>query len=163
MKKDVLIKITGTQLADGDSDVVEVLTTGSFYKKNDSYYILYDESEATGFDGSRTVLRFDEARRRVTMTRSGASQSQLIIEEGRRHQCNYDTGYGSLIIGVSCDHMSSSLTEDGGDIDFGYSLDINSALTSENKVHVVVDGRDPGGQAGIWMDKGAADYDQHSL
>lgn len=144
MKKDVLIKIVGTQTADGDSDVVELLTTGSFYKKNDSYYILYDESEVTGFDGSRTVLRYDEGSRRVTMTRSGASHSQLIIEEGRRHQCNYDTGYGSLIIGISCNHLISSLTEEGGDIDFGYSLDVNSALTSENKVHVVVGQDNPG-------------------
>lgn len=144
MKKDVLIKIVGTQTADGDSDVVELLTTGSFYKKNDSYFILYDESEVTGFGGSRTVLRYEEGNRRVTMTRSGASQSQLIIEEGRRHQCNYDTGYGNLTIGISCSHLSSSLTEEGGDIDFGYSLDINSALTSENKVHVVVGESGPG-------------------
>ena len=138
MKKDVLIKITGVQKADGDSDRVELLTTGSFYKKDDSYYILYDESEATGFDGSHTVLKYDEARRRVTMTRSGATHSQLIIEEGCRHQCNYDTGYGSLIIGVSCDRLTSHLTEEGGEIAFGYSLDVNTALTSENQVHVQV-------------------------
>ena len=143
MKKDVLIKITGIQKADGDSDRVELLTTGSYYKKNDSYFILYDESEATGFDGSHTILKYDEAQRRVTMTRSGATRSQLIIEEGRRHQCNYDTGYGSLIIGVSCDRLTSHLTEEGGEIAFGYSLDINAALTSVNQVHVQV--APPGG------------------
>lgn len=138
MKKEALIKIVGTQDAEGDQDRVELMTTGSFFKKNDSYYILYEDSEATGFEGSRTVLKVDERRRRVTLTRNGSTSSQLIIEEGRRHQCNYDTGYGSLIVGISCDHICSNLTEEGGDVDFGYSLDINTALTSENKVRVEV-------------------------
>ena len=47
-------------------------------------------------------------------------------------------GFGSMIIGVSCDHLQSTLSSEGGNISFGYSLDLNTALTSENHVLVSV-------------------------
>lgn len=138
MKKDVLIKIKGTQIADGDRDVVEVLTTGSFYRRDNNYFIIYDESEATGFNGAKTVLKVDADNGRVTMSRTGAVKSRLVIEKGKRHQCSYDTGYGSLTVGVLGSALRSSLSDVGGSISFGYSLDINTALTSENRVDILV-------------------------
>jgi len=91
MKKDVLIDIKGIYRQDGEQDQVELVTTGSYYKRNGDYYIAYDESEMTGFDGTHTVLRV-EGSQRVTLSRSGSTKSQLIIERGVRHQCHYDTG-----------------------------------------------------------------------
>ena len=136
--QDVLIRIKGVQLSQGDRDVVELLTTGSFCRTKDAYCISYEESEATGFEGSHTTLRFEPNSGRITMTRSGALNTQLIIEAGRRHQCNYDTGYGQMTIGVLGDQITSTLTDEGGDISFGYTLDIDTALTSENQVFVSV-------------------------
>ena len=52
MKKDVLIDIKGIYRQDGEQDQVELVTTGSYYKRNGDYYIAYDESEMTGFDGT---------------------------------------------------------------------------------------------------------------
>lgn len=137
-KKDVLIKIRGVQRTDGDDDVVELLTTGSFARKAGNYVISYDESTATGFEGARTTLLYEGKEERVTLTRSGSVNTQLIIEKGKRHQCSYDLGFGSMIIGVSCDRIQSTLSEDGGEISFGYSLDLNTALTSENQVMIAV-------------------------
>lgn len=138
-KKEALIKIRGVQRTDGDDDVVELLTTGFFTrKKADSYLISYDESTATGFEGAKTTLLYEGREERVTLTRSGSVNTQLIIEKGKRHQCSYDLGFGSMIIGVSCDRIRSTLSEDGGEISFGYSLDLNTALTSENQVMISV-------------------------
>lgn len=137
MKQDVLITIKGIQRVDEDKDVVELMTTGSFYEKNGKFYIIYDESEATGFDGTRTTVKVEEDRC-VTMTRSGRSRSQIIIERGVRHQCSYDTGYGSMTIGVWGDKIISELTNEGGELEFKYSLDLNTALTSEHTVNIKV-------------------------
>ena len=137
MKKDVLIEIKGIYRQDNDEDSVELLTTGSYYKRNGHYYIAYDESEATGFEGSRTVLKVEDSDK-VTMTRSGRARSQLIIERGVRHQCHYDTGYGPMTIGVSGDRVVSGLTDEGGSLEFAYSLDVNTLLASENAVFINV-------------------------
>lgn len=138
MKKEVMIKIKGVQAVDGDRDVVEVLTTGSYCRRNDSYYIIYDESEATGFAGSKTVLRVEPQHDRVTLSRTGASNSRLVVEKGRRHQCSYETGYGSLMVGVLGHSLKNDLSDEGGHLSFGYSLDINTALTSENTVDILI-------------------------
>ena len=142
MKKDVLIEIKGVYRQDGDEDSIELFTTGSYYKRNGHYYIAYDESEATGFEGSRTTLKVEDSNR-VTLIRSGKARSQLIIERGVRHQCHYDTGYGAMTIGVSGDRVVSGLTDEGGKLEFAYSLDVNTLLASENAVYIHVREQSP--------------------
>ena len=135
MKKDVLINIKGVYQNEDDRDVVEIFTTGSYSKKNGSYYISYEESEATGFEGSRTTLKVDQEAK-VTMQRSGNARAQLIIESGVRHQCHYDVGYGDLMIGVVGGRIKSNLDDSGGNLEFKYSLDVNSLLASENEMYI---------------------------
>lgn len=137
MKKNVFISIRGVQRVDNHEETIELMTEGDLSLRNDSYYISYNESEATGFFGSRTTLQVDPDNL-VTMKRTGADRSQLIIESGRRHQCHYETGCGSLLIGVLGNDISSTLTERGGKLSFKYSLDINTSLASENEVYVDV-------------------------
>lgn len=137
MKKDVLIEIKGVYRQMDDEDAIELFTTGSYYKRNGDYYIAYDETEMTGFEGAHTVVKVED-NSRVTLSRSGSSKSQLIIERGVRHQCHYDTGLGAMTIGVSGDRIISSLGDNGGDVEFAYSLDVNTSLTSENTVYISV-------------------------
>lgn len=136
MKKDVLINIRGVYSVDDDQDVIELFTTGKYYKKNGEYYICYDETEATGFQGSRTTLRVNPEK--VVLQRSGTANSQLIVEQGVRHQCQYDIGYGDMMIGISGGKIKSTLDDAGGNLIFKYSLDVNSLLASENEMHVHV-------------------------
>ena len=53
MQENYLIHIEGVATTDGDSETVDLTTTGAFYKKDDKYYVCYNESAATGFDGSK--------------------------------------------------------------------------------------------------------------
>lgn len=135
MKKDVLIQITGLQTVDGEEDRVELVTVGRYYRKGECYYISYQESEATGFAGSRTTVKV-EPENRVVLLRSGSTSSQLIVERGQRHQCCYGTGYGDLLIGISGESVESNLCDAGGDLSFRYAIDINTALASENEVFI---------------------------
>lgn len=135
------ITVRGTQTVDGDSESMELVTTGQFRRKGAKFYILYEESDATGYAGCRTTLIYDPKRQQVTMNRHGAAESQLIIEVGKRHQCNYDTGCGSLILGVNGSGIESTLEETGGELTFHYSLDVNATLISENTVQVTVECR----------------------
>ena len=137
MKKDVLITIRGTQQVNEEKDVVEMITTGRYYRKNGLYYISYEETEATDYEGCRTTLKIGP-NDKVTMTRFGPSRSQLIVQQGVRHQCQYDTGYGAMTIGVMGNRFESSLSDRGGELKFGYTLDIEATVASENTVSVHV-------------------------
>ncbi len=138
MKKDVLINIRGKVTAEGsEPDVIELMTDGRYYYKDGKYYIIYNESEASGFAGAVTTLKV-EGEDCVTMTRRGPSQAHLVLEQGRRHLCRYDTGEGDLMVGISGCRIHSRLGELGGELKFNYSLDINSNLVSQNEVSISV-------------------------
>jgi len=113
------------------------ITAGRYYNKEGSYFISYKESETTGFEGVTTTLKV-EGDSCVTLTRSGVSNSSLVLEKGRRHLCHYDTGFGDLMVGVSGCRINSRLDDGGGELTFNYSLDINSSLVSQNEVYISV-------------------------
>lgn len=136
MKKDVVLTIVGTQRADGEQDQIELTTTGRYYKKNGLYYISYDESASTGFEDSRTTLKVEPEK--VTMLRMGKNRAQLVVEKGRRHQCLYDMGFGMMTIGICGSHFHNGLSDLGGRLEFGYTMDINTAVASENTVVINV-------------------------
>lgn len=137
-QKDVLINIRGVyNFEDEESDVVELFTTGTYTQEGDAFLITYQESEATGFEGSTTTLRV-ESEDRVTLSRSGPAEAQLIVQNGVRHQCYYDVGYGDMMIGVSGQSIRSNLGESGGDLEFRYALDVNALLASENEMFINV-------------------------
>lgn len=138
MNKDVLISIKGTVIsAGGLPEVMELVTTGRYYNRNGIYYISYRESEATGFEGVTTILKVD-GENCVTLIRNGSQRSRLMLEKGRRHLCQYDTGYGFTTLGISGCRIKSCLGDLGGELVFNYTLDVDSNTVSQNEVYVSV-------------------------
>ena len=141
MKEDHLIRISGSMEADGQepTDTIELMTRGSYMQKGGNWYITYEESETTGYAGRPTTLKIAANGSRVAMLRFGPAPSQLIIEKGTRHLCHYETGFGSMTLGVSADEIRHDLTAEGGTAEFSYVLDSgNEAFISRNAVRVTV-------------------------
>ena len=137
MKENHLITIDGYMTTDGDTDNVSLTTVGSYQIKNGKHYIVYKETEATGFAGCTTTLKAWE--NGVSMTRFGqGSNSSLIIEKGSINLCNYDTVAGPIMLDINGIDIINNLDEKGGNLTFEYSLASNGMLISENKVNVKV-------------------------
>ncbi|MDL2219162.1 DUF1934 domain-containing protein [Ruminococcaceae bacterium OttesenSCG-928-O06] len=137
MKENYLINIEGTMEQDGELDSVQLMTRGSFLRKNNNFFISYKETEATGYEGNITTVKAEGAGK-VSMLRFGSAPSQLVIEKGRRHVCHYDSGYGVLSLGVAADEIFNHLTDTGGKLTFSYTLDTGDAQLSHNKVKITV-------------------------
>ena len=43
MTRDVLVRISGLQAVDGDTNDVEIITTGDYFLKNGKHYVIYEE------------------------------------------------------------------------------------------------------------------------
>ncbi|MCL2055913.1 MAG: DUF1934 domain-containing protein [Oscillospiraceae bacterium] len=137
MKKEALISIKGIYGCEGDSpEVIEMFTTGSYFKKGEAYHICYNESEATGYGDCRTTVIVEGGTVRVE--RTGGAGVGLVVQKGVRHQSRCNMGYGDMTIGVSGSSVTSTLGERGGNVSFRYSLDINSLLASENEMYIHV-------------------------
>ncbi|MBU3819399.1 MAG: DUF1934 domain-containing protein [Candidatus Faecalibacterium intestinavium] len=140
LKEEYIIRIKSRIDQDGqDLQEVELMTRGSFLLRNGSYYITYKETETTGYAGCVTTIKLAADSSRVAMLRYGTARTQLIIEKGRRNLCHYETGYGSMTLGVTADEIVCGLTEKGGTARFSYLLDADSnAMISRNTLELTI-------------------------
>lgn len=140
LKENYIIHIKSRIEQDGEPQTIELMTRGSFVLKNGSFYISYKETEATGYEGCITTLKLAADGSRVAMMRFGQASTQLVIEKARRNLCHYETGYGSMTLGVTADEIECGLTEHGGSARFSYLLDTDNAGTmSRNALEITVD------------------------
>ena len=138
MNYNCLICIDGTLDQQGEQERIQLKTRGSFLRRGNSFFIAYEETEATGYAGCTTTVKVAADESRVAMLRFGPASSQLIIEKGVRHVCHYETGVGALTLGVAADEIRCLLTDAGGQAFFSYTLDDGTQELSRNLVEVTV-------------------------
>ena len=137
MEKDVVISIKGIQkYEDTDPDVIELVTEGRLTRVGESYTLSYQESELTGLEGTLTTIQVDGEQ--VTLMRVGEFTSQMVFQEGRRHLSMYNTPYGAMAIGVNTRHLLADLTDQGGDIEIDYAIEVDHALAGRNVFQIKV-------------------------
>lgn len=138
MQENYLISIKGSQNAGGETGEVELTTFGSYVKRGSSRYIVYKEYASENVPVTRTSILKIDGSSRLTLMRKGGDSTRLILENGKRHLCQYDTGYGSLMIGIFTSQLNADLSDAGGSLNVCYTLDINSALSSTNELSITV-------------------------
>jgi uncharacterized beta-barrel protein YwiB (DUF1934 family) len=138
MQENYLISIKGSQKVDGEEGSVELTTFGSYVKRGPSRYIVYKEYASDTVPVTRTSILKIDGNNRLTLMRKGADSTRLILENGKRHLCQYDTGYGCLTVGIFTSRLDSDLSDTGGSLKVSYTLDINSVLSSMNELFITV-------------------------
>ncbi len=149
LKEDYDIDIVGRQdygpETGLESGKITLRTTGAYTERGGARFIAYKEYDEDNPKLVYTsVLKVEPGK--VTMMRAGTT-TRLILEQGRRHLCLYDTGYGVLSVGVFTSELSSSLGKKGGKLKIKYTLDVDSNLSSCNEIEVRVKPMRKGGSA----------------
>ncbi|MDN5346998.1 MAG: hypothetical protein PWP65_562 [Clostridia bacterium] len=138
MKKDVLVKVRGTQTNElGEQESIELVTEGQFFVREKSFYILYNESRLTGLEGTTTSLRVEPSR--VTLNRMGLAKQRLSFEKGILNAGFYVTPYGTMQLTVLPSRVEVDLTEAGGSINLEYELQSNRKKISDNLLEITVE------------------------
>lgn len=139
MNKEVIISIKGTEslVDDSDSDNIELVTEGKYYKKGDKHYLSYLESgELTGFDGTQTTVKIDG--NTVSLTRFGEINSHMVFKEGERHLGHYETPYGSFTVGITSDSVNVDIGETCGNIRIKYMLEIDNSAQAMHDLQMSI-------------------------
>ncbi|MBR5565446.1 MAG: DUF1934 domain-containing protein [Roseburia sp.] len=136
MTKDVLVKISGLQFAgEEDNDSIEVITAGTYYKKNNKHYVLYDEVMEGSTEITKNVIKIGTDSMEVT--RKGPASVHMVFEKDKKNVSYYRTPFGNLLIGID----AKSIQVDESDLDINvkvnYGLEINYEHVAE--CHITVD------------------------
>ncbi|MBR2354732.1 MAG: DUF1934 domain-containing protein [Clostridia bacterium] len=93
MGEDVAIE-DGQIRMEVEPETMEICSVGVCSEENGRRVFSYDETEATGMDGSTTSVTYLLDRPElVTMLRKGSVSTALVFEEGKRHHCVYQTPF----------------------------------------------------------------------
>ena len=84
MTKDVVLSIKGLQFAnEQDTEPVEVITSGDYYKRNGKHYILYDEV-MEGFEGvTKNIIKLKE--NCLDVTKKGVTNVHMMFEKNKKN------------------------------------------------------------------------------
>ena len=142
------IQGAGPYLVD-ETDAIELITSGEYAHEGTETVFSYMESEMTGLEGTRTTFRVSP--HKVTLTREGTLNAQMMFEQGKKHLFLYETPYGATAMGVDTRRLTCALGAEGGEMEIDYTIDVDSVVVSENSFVISV--RKSG--TGSKSDKGA--------
>lgn len=135
MKQKVLLSIRGRQAyQDQEPDVIELVTEGTMEEVNGGWDISYEESELTGLGGVTTTFRVEE--NKVTLSRTGKLNSQMLFQEGMTHDSLYQADFGALMISVTATKIRGNITAAGGVIDLVYRIEIEQSASGTVDYHL---------------------------
>lgn len=135
--KNVIISIMGLQTGpDNEDNAIELVTDGLFSFKNGKGSFSYMESELTGLDGTKTTFNIDSLG--IVMTREGTLNSQMVFQEGTKHNFLYETPFGSATMGVNTKRVMVDLNEHGGDMEIDYMVDFQHSVVGHNMFKINV-------------------------
>jgi uncharacterized beta-barrel protein YwiB (DUF1934 family) len=135
MKQAVMLSIQGRQTyADQEPDVIELVTEGTMEFRDGGWDVVYEESELTGLSGVFTTFRIEPGK--VTLSRSGKLNSQMVFQQGTTHQSLYQMEFGTLMISVKATNLFFDITPDGGVIDLVYDIEIENTAAGVIEYHL---------------------------
>ncbi len=138
MKEKWIMKLKSIQYEDDEESETLLDTEAEYFiDDNGERVISYEETEATGMEGSETEIHIAPDGT-VSIIRTGFFQTHLIMKVGKKYFCNYETPFGEFTVGVSARWIHNHLTDDGGTLSMRYLADANTTLLSDSEVSVEI-------------------------
>lgn len=140
MTKDVLVSISGMQMAinDGESnddEPIEVLSPGTYYYKNGKHYVFFEEV-AEGLQGvTKTQIKWKDSEL-LEVSKKGLSNVHMIFERNKKNRCYYDSPFGRLNLGIFMTDMLVDEKENYIHIQAEYSLDVNCEPLADCSIQI---------------------------
>lgn len=132
MKNNVMISLRSIINQDGEKSETELFTKALYNRQKDTYTFSYEDTPATGFEGSVTTITVD-GNNSASIVRTGTANSNIMLEKDKKHYCHYGTPYGDFQIGIMTQFIKNNI-ETSGELALKYTLDLNSAYLSDNEI-----------------------------
>lgn len=140
MTKQVLIQVKGIRTnrfaPEEEAEIVESITTGTYYKRNGSYYILYEEclGDVEDIVKNRVKIRPDL----VEIVKTGSANTNMSFELGKKQMSLYKTIYGDMEVSTFTEIIQIEEMKDELSVMLHYELEINNEYSSDNQIEIIV-------------------------
>ncbi|CUH96496.1 hypothetical protein P22_2586 [Propionispora sp. 2/2-37] len=135
----VVIAVTGVQRdAAGEETRIELVTVGKYSRKNGTDYLLYDESEISGMEGTNTALKIYNSH--VVLLRMGKIEQKQEFRLGEKTYGTYITPFGSIPMAALTSRLEITVSENGtlGAVYIEYDLELDGQWQSTNTLGIMI-------------------------
>lgn len=145
MTKDVLVSISGLQMAANDvenqDEPIEVLTPGSYFFKDGKHYIFFEEV-TEGIPGvTKSQIRI-QGKESLEVIKKGVSNMHMIFDKKAKTHCRYKTPFGQLNLGIVTTSVWVEEKEENINIKVEYFLDVDYEPLAECTIRINIKPRD---------------------
>ena len=135
MKKNVVITVRGLQPEVDADEPIEVISAGTYMRKEDTHYLSYEEADE---NGNMTKNRIKITPGAIEMVKKGAVTTQMVFLLGEKQYACYATLFGDLTLGITTKTISVTDTGDSLLTELRYGLEINGEHVSDCELDVEV-------------------------
>lgn len=140
MTKEVMVTISGFQLAEGEQDTMELVHVGEYYEKNGTRYVFFEELLEGISQPVKNTIKIKE--RYLEVQKKGAVKTNLVFEEGKTQSSTYHIPYGSFLITTHTTGVQIREKEELLEVAAAYSLNINGQHCADCDIQVRVEPRE---------------------
>jgi uncharacterized beta-barrel protein YwiB (DUF1934 family) len=132
MKKKAIISVLSKQVNPKDDNDIEVVTPGEFYKKDDCYYAVYNETKISGMEGTTTTMKIYP--KTFSLIRMGTTTTKMDFKENSENLVLYNTPYGILELKIETKDLKINIDDKGGQV----SIDYNMSVSGQPPQHTIL-------------------------
>lgn len=138
MTKEVFVRLSGMQFsAEGETpEPVEVISRGTYAKKNGKHYIAYEEVQDDLHQVIKNTVKIHENCYEVI--KGGPIRTHLLFEEGKSHSTFYETPYGNLVLQVHTKEVDFEEKEEELNVHVFYELEINYEKMADCRIEMCI-------------------------
>ena len=131
--EDLMNEVTG-EGEDGPQKL-EIVTTGAVCEKDGRVTVTYDDSEILGNPKSLTQVTFmkDEPGY-ITVIRSGAFSSILIVEQGKHNSGEYKMGPYAIPVTVFGRRVINNISDGEGILELDFAIELSGSDTQRTRM-----------------------------
>lgn len=122
MKQKAIISVSSKQSLNQE-DIIEVVTPGDFYKKENYYYAVYEETEISGMSGTTTTLKIGKDK--FSLIRMGSTSAKMDFDKKVKNISMYNTPYGTLELKIETKDLDINIDDDGGNVLVNYNMSLS--------------------------------------
>jgi len=145
MTKDVIISVKGNHLMDdATGEPVEIITPGTYYKKEDAHYVFYEEIvEGVSATIKNRIVIKDE---RVELNKTGGITVKMCFDRLSIEEAPYKTPYGVFPLKIETSSVDLNESEDVITCKVKYVIYLDESKLSDSEISISIESK---GQATI--------------
>lgn len=135
--KEVLVSVKSVQRdIDGQDQVVELVSPGTYAERNGVYYIRYDESSVTGLEGVKTTIKIRPDS--IVLLRTGAVSMRHQYILGEERETIYETPFGAIEMAVKTHELEVKAGVSECQVHLGYDITVEGQPQFYNQLDICV-------------------------